>query len=76
MTAFEISAAYVADWILGDPSGFPHPVRLIGRGILFLESRFLIRGASPATAATPGGDSGIIGCPRSICLHLGDYPNG
>jgi len=55
MTAFEISAAYVADWILGDPSGFPHPVRLIGRAILFLESRFLIRGTSPAPQRLLGG---------------------
>lgn len=46
MTAFELSAAYIADWILGDPSGFPHPVRLIGWAIQFLENKFLARGDS------------------------------
>lgn len=41
MTALEISAAYVADLLFGDPPGYPHPVRLIGRTISFLEKRFL-----------------------------------
>ena len=41
MTAFEISAAYVLDLFVGDPQGYPHPVRLIGKAIFFLEKRFL-----------------------------------
>jgi len=41
MTVVEISAAYVADLLFGDPPGYPHPVRLIGRTISFLEKRFL-----------------------------------
>lgn len=28
-----LAAAYLFDWIAGDPQWFPHPVRLIGRGI-------------------------------------------
>jgi adenosylcobinamide-phosphate synthase len=28
-----LAAAYLFDWIAGDPEWFPHPVRLIGRGI-------------------------------------------
>jgi adenosylcobinamide-phosphate synthase len=41
MTALEISAAYVADLFFGDPPGYPHPVKLIGRAISFLEKRLL-----------------------------------
>jgi len=41
MTALEISAAYVADLFFGDPSGYPHPVKLIGRTISFFEKRLL-----------------------------------
>jgi adenosylcobinamide-phosphate synthase len=41
MTALEISAAYLVDLLLGDPPGYPHPVRLIGQTISLLEKRFL-----------------------------------
>jgi len=41
MTVLEISAAYVADLLLGDPPGYPHPVRLIGQTISLLEKNFL-----------------------------------
>jgi len=41
MTVLEISAAYVADLFFGDPSGYPHPVKLIGRTISFFEKRLL-----------------------------------
>ncbi|MCX8119074.1 MAG: adenosylcobinamide-phosphate synthase CbiB [Desulfobacterota bacterium] len=46
MTALELSLAYVADWIFGDPKGFPHPVKLIGRAIQFFEKRWLREGDS------------------------------
>ncbi len=39
MTVLQISAAYVADLFFGDPPGYPHPVRLIGRTISFLEKQ-------------------------------------
>ena len=32
-------AGCVLDWILGDPYHFPHPVRLMGRMISWLEGR-------------------------------------
>ena len=41
MTALEISVAYVADLFFGDPPGYPHPVKLIGRAISFFEKRLL-----------------------------------
>jgi len=41
MTAFEVSAAYVVDLIFGDPHGYPHPIKLIGRTISFFEEKFL-----------------------------------
>jgi adenosylcobinamide-phosphate synthase len=41
MTAIEISAAYLVDLFLGDPPGYPHPVRLIGQTISLLERKFL-----------------------------------
>jgi adenosylcobinamide-phosphate synthase len=28
-----LAAAYLLDWIAGDPEWFPHPVRLIGKGV-------------------------------------------
>lgn len=40
MVAFEITLAYAADLIVGDPPGYPHPVKLIGKAIRFLENRF------------------------------------
>jgi adenosylcobinamide-phosphate synthase len=41
MTAIEISAAYIVDLIIGDPQGYPHPVKLIGRAISFFDKKFL-----------------------------------
>lgn len=35
-----ISLAYIIDRMIGDPKSLPHPVRLIGKGIAFLEGRF------------------------------------
>lgn len=32
-----ILLSYIADWFFGDPQWFPHPVRLMGRLIAFLE---------------------------------------
>lgn len=34
-----ILLSYIADWVFGDPQWFPHPVRLMGRLIAFLERR-------------------------------------
>jgi adenosylcobinamide-phosphate synthase len=40
-------SAYVLDLFLGDPQWFPHPVRLIGRLIIWLEDSFRRLGDSP-----------------------------
>jgi len=47
MNVFELSAAYIADWIFGDPPNYPHPVKVIGKAIQFLEKKFLYKGESP-----------------------------
>ena len=47
MTVLEISAAYVADLLFGDPPGYPHPVKWIGRTISFLEKKLLQRAHTP-----------------------------
>ncbi len=38
MTAFNITAGFLLDLIFGDPAGFPHPVKFIGKLITILES--------------------------------------
>lgn len=37
MHSFELVAAYLLDLIVGDPYRFPHPVKITGKGIQFLE---------------------------------------
>jgi adenosylcobinamide-phosphate synthase len=37
--SLQLVAAYGLDSILGDPEGYPHPVRLMGRAIEYLEGR-------------------------------------
>ena len=41
-----IAAAYLLDWIAGDPEWFPHPVRLIGQSTQLAESRLRRPGQS------------------------------
>lgn len=54
MTAPELSAAYAADLLLGDPEWFPHPVRLFG-AITNAGEKFLRRfGAGPAKEFAQG----------------------
>jgi adenosylcobinamide-phosphate synthase len=55
MTVFELSSAYVIDLILGDPPGYPHPVKLIGRAIRFFEGRLLLDSDSPFRQRLMGG---------------------
>ncbi len=35
-----LPAAFALDLLVGDPPGFPHPVRLMGKAIVFAEPRF------------------------------------
>ena len=49
-----IIAAIIADWILGDPENFPHPVRLMG-GIISMEDKLIRKICKTATALKLGG---------------------
>jgi adenosylcobinamide-phosphate synthase len=55
MNVFELSAAYIADWVFGDPTNYPHPVKLIGKAIQFLENKLLYKGYSPSIQRLLGG---------------------
>ncbi|MFH1305997.1 MAG: adenosylcobinamide-phosphate synthase CbiB [Candidatus Omnitrophota bacterium] len=62
--------SYIADLILGDPEGFPHPVRWMGRLITFLEKVLRrsggaerLKGAVLAVVVV-----GISGCFVYLCL--------
>ena len=50
-----IAAAYLFDWIAGDPEWFPHPVRLIGKGVVKGERVLRRRGQTPAIEIALGG---------------------
>ena len=43
-----MATAYLFDWIVGDPEWFPHPVRLIGRGVEKGERILRRSGQAPA----------------------------
>jgi adenosylcobinamide-phosphate synthase len=66
--ALRICLAYVIDRFLGDPEGFPHPVRLMGRCIGILEKKLSPEdskapaaiGAGCAIAATMAGGSWLF----------------
>jgi len=50
-----LAAAYLFDWIAGDPEWFPHPVRAIGRGIEEGERILRRPGQTPAAELAAGG---------------------
>jgi adenosylcobinamide-phosphate synthase len=49
-----LAAAYLFDWIAGDPEWFPHPVRLIGKGADAGEKLFRRPGQSPVIELIAG----------------------
>jgi adenosylcobinamide-phosphate synthase len=49
------AAAYLFDWIAGDPEWFPHPVRLVGKGIEEGERLLRRPGQAPAIEIAAGG---------------------
>jgi adenosylcobinamide-phosphate synthase len=55
MTPIEITGACLADLLLGDPHGYPHPVKLVGKAIQLLEGRLLGEGDSPFRQYLLGG---------------------
>jgi adenosylcobinamide-phosphate synthase len=50
-----IAAAYLFDWVAGDPEWFPHPVRLIGKGVNAGEQLLRSQDQSPASEMVSGG---------------------
>jgi adenosylcobinamide-phosphate synthase len=50
-----LAAAYLFDWIAGDPEWLPHPVRAIGRGIEEGERILRRLGQTPAAELAAGG---------------------
>lgn len=54
MASITLISAYLLDIILGDPQRFPHPVRLIGRFIVFLENLFWRANSSPLSQKISG----------------------
>ena len=43
-----ISAAFILDLLIGDPEGWPHPIRWMGRAIAGMEPHFRKLTFSPA----------------------------
>jgi adenosylcobinamide-phosphate synthase len=50
-----LAAAYLLDWIAGDPEWFPHPVRFIGKGVDAGERLLRWSSQSPADEFVAGG---------------------
>jgi adenosylcobinamide-phosphate synthase len=50
-----LAAAYIMDWIAGDPESFPHPVRWIGRAIEVGEQVLRRPNQAPSTEFVAGG---------------------
>jgi len=49
--ALALAAGFALDLLIGDPEGFPHPVRLIGKFISFMERRLRARGGNLRASA-------------------------
>jgi adenosylcobinamide-phosphate synthase len=58
-----VAAAYLLDWILGDPEWFPHPVRLVGRCTQLAESLLRRPGQSATQELIAGAvlTAGVVG---------------
>jgi adenosylcobinamide-phosphate synthase len=50
-----LAAAYLFDWIAGDPEWLPHPVRLIGKGVVQGERILRRPGQTPTVEFAAGG---------------------
>lgn len=50
-----LAVAYLLDWVAGDPEWFPHPVRLIGKGVGTGERLLRRPGQSPTVELVTGG---------------------
>jgi adenosylcobinamide-phosphate synthase len=63
-----IAAAYLLDWIAGDPEWFPHPVRLIGRCTQIGEARLRRPGQSAKEELLAGGALTLGVIALSYCI--------
>ena len=63
-----LAAAYLFDWIAGDPEWFPHPVRLIGRGVDKGERVLRRPGQTPAAELAAGG---VLTLGMVVVVYLG-----
>lgn len=50
-----LATAYLLDWVAGDPEWFPHPVRLMGKGIEHGERSLRRHAQGPAAELVSGG---------------------
>ncbi|MCU0573670.1 MAG: adenosylcobinamide-phosphate synthase CbiB [Syntrophobacteraceae bacterium] len=72
---WHLTAAYFLDLLLGDPSGWPHPVRWIGRWIEWCESLFHDEDGSPGYQRIAGlifwlMVVGGVACTTLACVKL------
>jgi len=63
-----LTAAYLFDWIAGDPEWLPHPVRLIGKGIEEGERILRRPGQTPAAELAAGG---VLTFSMVVAVYLG-----
>ena len=71
LTVIALTAAYLLDWIIGDPPGLPHPVRLLGTVIVFLEKAARRLFASPRGLKIAGGAIVIIAAGGAFAIVFG-----
>lgn len=55
MQAQYVAAAYLLDWLIGDPEMLPHPVRLFGKCITWVDRNFRRTGSTPQYELLTGG---------------------
>jgi len=70
LTSLTLISAYLLDLILGDPQWFPHPIRLIGRVILWLENLFRQLGASSLWLKVSGISLAFLICVSTFSITL------
>lgn len=69
-TVIALAAAYLLDWVVGDPSRLPHPVRLLGRTILVLEKAARCLFTSPKGLKAAGAAIVVIAAGGSVAAVL------
>ena len=70
LTVVALAAAYLLDWIVGDPPYLPHPVRLLGKVIVLLEKAARRLFTSPGGLKFAGGAIVVIAAGSSVVITL------